>query len=328
MPATRRDRLAVIDIGTNSIKLLVADVSESGVRPVVVRAATTRIGAGTERSGRIRQENLAASIGAIGEFAVVARRHGSQPPFAISTFALRRARNAREVIAAIERRTGVEVRVLTGREEARYSYLSARAHLARPRQFTLTFDIGGGSLEFVLARSGEILRSTSLPLGALALKERFLDRDPIDGAEYAALRSYATSRVARWYRNGPQVEPHRLDVVASGGTVTTLQRMALFSGTGGTRQVSRATLVDLEACCLAVTTSARRRIRGLPADRADIIPAGIAVVLVILDVARKRVLQVNPGGVREGVLMHRFQTRSARQSGARAGRQRGAARRR
>jgi exopolyphosphatase/guanosine-5'-triphosphate,3'-diphosphate pyrophosphatase len=301
-------RLATIDIGTNSIKLLVADVVNGRVKTRTFRRKTTRIGTGLERSGRIRRDRLSASIDVIAAFERTARREGASHTFAFSTFALRKAVNARETLARIARETGMSVRVISGREEARFAYLSARARLVRPRPGTLMLDIGGGSLELALSLSGSVVRASSLPLGALLLTERFISTDPIDPAEYAALGRHANRHLSRWFKASPVPHPGRLDVVASGGSITTLSDMTHPTGRSSGR-ISDHELHRLESRCLALTIAGRKRIRGLPSDRADIIPAGIAVVRTVLRLSRKRVVTVNEGGVREGVLIHLSENR-------------------
>ena len=309
MPVLSTERLAAIDIGTNSIKLLVADVSTGRVDPVAFRRETPRIGAGLDRSGRVKRENLANAIDVVRRFARIAQHNGAAKTFAFSTYALRVADNAGDVVRLIERRAGIRVRVLSGREEALFSYLSAGANLSLRLPGTLLFDVGGGSIELVLARSGSIERSSSLPLGALVLSERFLRSDPIVPEEYEALRRHATSRLSRWFSSTDLPAPARFDVVASGGTITTLQAMSLPHARSAEVTVSYGDLRRLERRCLALTTAQRSRLRGLPSDRADIIPAGIAVVLEILRLSRKRVLKVNAGGVRDGALIHLHRNR-------------------
>lgn len=309
MPTLHRDRIAAIDVGTNSVKLLVADVSAESVDPVVFRRETSRIGAGIGRTRRVKPANLTATTGAIARFVRAARRAGSSKTVAFSTYALRTAVNAPAVLRAIEQSAGIKVRVLSGREEARFAYLSACRHSSRSRPCALVFDVGGGSTELVLGCSGSVETWTSLPLGALALTERFLHADPISTREYDALCHYITRRLSKWFASTSLPEPARLGVVASGGTVTTARSMSMADSTSQHAPLTYAMLRSLEARCLALSTAQRKRLPGLATDRADIIPAGVAVVLAILRLARKRVVDINPGGVREGVLIHLAQNR-------------------
>jgi len=299
-PDAAPERIGVIDIGTNSVKLLVAGPD---LVPAHFERRTTRLGRGMTRSHRIRSKPLADTIATLQEFARAARRRGARDVFAFATWAMRGAAGAHKALATLEKQSGVPVRVLSGREEARFGYLSARAHLPRPRPWTLVCDVGGGSTELVLARSGKVVATTSKPLGALHLTERFIDTDPIDADQFAHLSRHVESTVRRWLNARPDIPASALDLVVSGGSVTTLA--AMLSGSyPGENMVRLGPLRDLQRHCLGLTTEARKSIPGLAPDRADIIPAGIAVVLAIMEASGKRILRVNDGGVREGALIH------------------------
>jgi len=300
----RATPVAVLDIGTNSTKLLVGKVRGGRVHVIARRLTTTRIGAGLAGGRGVAQTAVVATIAAIQEYRRLARRHGCEHLFGYATWALRRAPRSAAILRRIERRTGVRVRVLSARQEARLAYTGARACLQHPKPATLLVDIGGGSVELVFARRGQIARTMSLPLGALRLTERYVRHDPPGAGELAAIRSRADSLLASFFHRCPRFAPARLDLVASGGTVTTLARMLSGADAARGAAVRRADIARLARRCGAATLAARRRMRGLPADRADIIAAGLVVVLAVMDHARKRVLHINPGGVREGVLLH------------------------
>lgn len=300
----RASPVAVVDIGTNSTKLLVGTVSAGRARVLARRLTTTRIGAGLASGRGVAESAVVATVAAIHRYRRIARRHGCKHVFAYATWALRRAPRSAQTLRRIQREAGVRVRVLSAREEARFAYASARACFRHPKPATLLFDVGGGSVELVFARREGIARTASLPLGALRLTERYLRHDPPAAAELAAIRRRAISLLDSFFHRCPVFEPVRLDLVASGGTVTTLARM--LHGPRATRveAVRRADIARLSRRCNAATLAERARMRGLPADRADIIIPGLVVVLAVMDRARKRVLRVNPGGVREGVLLH------------------------
>jgi len=300
---TLAPRYAVIDIGTNSVKLLVAAADGTTLH---FDRDTTRLGEGLSGGGSIRMGSLDATIRAVRRFIDAAHAHGATEVFAFSTYAMRRATGSRAALTRLEKSTGIAVRILGGGEEARFGYLSARAHIPRPKPWTLVCDVGGGSTELVLAQSGKVLASTSRPLGALHLTERFIDTDPIDAGQFQRLVRHVEKSVGGWMSKRPAVAPARLDLVASGGSVTTLA--AMLSGEWpGSGIVRSGDLAAMEQRCLSLTTAQRRHIPGLPADRADIIPAGIAVVRAVMRAAGKRTLRVNEGGVREGALIHLLQ---------------------
>jgi exopolyphosphatase/guanosine-5'-triphosphate,3'-diphosphate pyrophosphatase len=304
--AGSRAPVAVIDIGTNSTKLLVGHARAGHVRTIHFERETTRLGEGLDRTHRIGGAAATRTIRIVRRFAAVARGLGAGEVTAVGTLALRAATNGARVAARIARETGVPVRVLTGREEAVLSFLSARSRLTRPRPYTFLIDIGGGSTELVVAKRGRVLFARSLPLGALRLTERHLHADPIAPREYRALTREIAARVARAMARFDRIAPRSIDLVACGGSATT----ALDMARGGTRRdyarVHSLTLAQvrrLERTCLGAPLAERRRLPGLPPDRADIIPAGIAVVLAVMARARKRSVWISDGGIREGVIL-------------------------
>lgn len=296
--------VAVIDVGTNSIKLLVAATDGRRVRSLYFARVTTRLGAGLHRNGLISEAAAARTARAVRSLAAQARRHGAVTVMAVGTYALRAAQNGAEAAARIQRATGVEIRVLTGPEEARLAFLSARSRLARSHPATLLLDVGGGSAQFVAARGPRVVGVRSLPLGALRLSERHLRHDPIDVADYARMQREIDRAIAPVIARFAELAP-RAALVAVGGSATTALAMArrrpMKGLADGTLRLSD--LRRLERECLARTIAARRRLPGLPPDRADIIPAGIAVVLAVMTATRKRMVHITGGGVREGVVL-------------------------
>jgi exopolyphosphatase/guanosine-5'-triphosphate,3'-diphosphate pyrophosphatase len=312
----RRDRVALIEIGTNSTKLLVADARSGNFRVLHISRHTTRIGRGLEERGRIHPDAVGGNIAVIETLKKTIAAHRCDRVFAFSTFALRRATNAAAVARRLENAIGEPLRILTGRDEARFAYSSARRNLRLARPFTVLVDIGGGSTELVAARRGRVFRVRSLDLGALHLTERFLHTDPVPHDELAALDAHV-SRIARstLRQTGiDRIQPRHIDLVASGGTIGALSCVLAGSRSGGRparRDIpTRVTLGQATAFldrCLSVPRRERERIPGLNPDRADIVCAGLVIVVTMMRALGKRVLQPNRGGVREGALLHLIQ---------------------
>jgi exopolyphosphatase/guanosine-5'-triphosphate,3'-diphosphate pyrophosphatase len=300
-------RVALIEIGTNSIKFLVAEVGARGWRQLAFATHVTRIGLGLRKSGRISTDALEATARVVMQCRARASRHRAERVFAFATYALRKAGNARAAVRKIERAAGTRLRILTGREEATFAYRSARVQLDLHKPNTLLIDIGGGSTEIVLARRGRVERLRSLPLGALHLTEQFISGDPIAPGEIDRLSAHLNSRLGSTLRRmrADSIEPGRLDLVASGGSVGTAARMIAESA--GRRWLGSLTLGDVNRTldhCLTLTLAERRRVPGLDPKRADIIPAGLVLIRTVMRLTRKRVLFPNDGGVRAGVLEH------------------------
>jgi exopolyphosphatase/guanosine-5'-triphosphate,3'-diphosphate pyrophosphatase len=302
----RTRRIGVIDIGTNSTKLTVGTVRNQRVSVVAFARRPSRLGERLAHSGRISQaaaERTARDVRALG---TLARSHGADVVVAVGTYAFRSAKNGRAVAREMARRTGVPIRVLTGREEATLAYLSALALVERPQRVTFLIDVGGGSTEFVVARRGRIASARSLPLGALRLTERRVHSDPITARERRALEREIDTAVTRAVHSFRRVRPSDADFVASGGSVTTALAMLAprrRASRSTAARISRRDLATLADACYARTLAQRKRLPGLPADRADIIPAGLSVVLAFMRQTRKRTLIVSGGGIREGAIL-------------------------
>jgi exopolyphosphatase/guanosine-5'-triphosphate,3'-diphosphate pyrophosphatase len=311
-------RVALIEIGTNTTKLLIADTDPQGYRIRYAARQTTRIGRGLAGGGRIDPRAVTDNIAAVESFMRTVRERRCHTLFAYSTFALRRASNSSAVIRRLEKALGAPLRVLSGRVEARFAYLSAKRHVYLRRPHTVLVDIGGGSTELVVARKGSVIFARSIPLGALHLTERFIHTDPIDEGEFEALADHVDRTVASALAAAgvDRILPRDTDLVGSGGAIGALSWVIAGSFSSGRgrppasrlpREVRLGEAAAFLDRCLVLPLGDRRRIRGLDPNRADIVCAGLAVVVSIMRHMGKRVLLANPGGVREGALIHLIQ---------------------
>lgn len=308
----RFPRVAIIEIGTNSSKLLVADARRDDFRVRLFDRRTTRLGRGLDERGSIGRRELAATMTAVEAFKRTASSRRCERVFVFATFALRTASNASAVRKRLERAAGAPVRVISGKEEARFAYLSAMRRLSRDFPVTVLVDVGGGSTEVVAAKRGRVFLEQSLPLGALQLTERFLHADPIDTGEFTVLDRHVNRVCRRVLRSSrlDRMAPRDIGVAVSGGAIGALSWVIARSASPGRasdRLPDRVRISEAVAFldrCLALPLRERRRIPGLERDRAEIISAGLAVVVAMTRGLRKRVIHPSLGGVREGVLLH------------------------
>jgi exopolyphosphatase/guanosine-5'-triphosphate,3'-diphosphate pyrophosphatase len=183
-------RRAVIDIGTNSIKLLVADVSDAGVEPVIEESEQTRLGAGFFGTNRLQPEAVARTAQAVAGFVGKARDLRAVSIRIIATSAARDAVNPGDLTSAIEAAAGLKVEIISGDQEADLAYHGVATDVELAAQPLLLVDVGGGSTEFILGRGGEKLFRKSFQLGTVRLLEKLPQSDPPSAQELAACRDY------------------------------------------------------------------------------------------------------------------------------------------
>jgi len=299
-------RVAAIDIGSNSIRQIVADVSADGAIQVVDEMkAAPRLAAGLSTTGALSDTSVHAALEAVERMATLARQLGAERIDAVATSAVREASNASAFLGEIQRRTGLRIRVLDGDEEARLSFRSAVAHFDMGVGRTVVLDIGGGSLELALSAEGVIERLGSYPFGAIRLTEDYLQ----GGVTRKAVR-----KLRRAVRGGVREALPRRDwrgaqLIGSGGTFTNLAGIHLARQGIITAQsvhgahIPGADLEHILATLVDMTPEERRATPGLNPERADIIVAGIAVAAEVVRRIEARELVVSRYGIREGLLL-------------------------
>jgi exopolyphosphatase / guanosine-5'-triphosphate,3'-diphosphate pyrophosphatase len=212
-------RVAVVDIGTNSTRLLIADVDGPGVYEVERRTTVTNMGRGVDHTGTICSDAIEDVCGVIAEYKSRYEELGTDRVMAIATSAVRDAANGDAFIAELRERFDLDARMLTGSEEAHLTYLGATAH--RPASDpTLVFDIGGGSTELIVGTGREVGFHTSLQAGTIRQSERHLTSDPPDPHELEDLAADIRNLIDRAVAAQPDGKPTRAIAVA--GTPTSL----------------------------------------------------------------------------------------------------------
>lgn len=231
---------------------------------------------------------------------------------AVGTSALRDARNTEDFKARLKQELGLELRVLSGEEEARYSYLGVQRGLSLEEEEVLVVDVGGGSTELIWAREGGLYRSASLDMGSVRLTERFLPSDPVQEEEYARLTTAIDGGLA------PLLVDWGTDVcfytmVGIAGTFTTLaaveKGLSRYShGEVHGSRLSRAEVQRQLNLFKGKTIAERREIAGLEPKRADVILAGALVIDRIMALFRLEQVIVSDQGIRYGLLHERLGT--------------------
>lgn len=298
-------RIAAIDIGSNSVRQIIADVSPVGqIRVVDEMKAMPRLGDGLESSGALSAAAIDAAVAAVQRMVTLSKQLGAARIEVVATSAVRDASNSAEFTERVLSSTGHAVRVLSGEEEALLCFRSALAHFELGAGRTVVMDIGGGSLELVLANDGLIERVASLPFGAVRLTERFLS-PTVRPRRVRALREHVRDGLKKAV---PVKDWRGAQIIGSGGTFTNLagivlsrQRVTVRSAHG--TRVSRVDLEHVLDWLQRLDANERQFVPGLNPARSDIIVAGLAVAAEVLSRFDPRDLLTSAYGIREGLLL-------------------------
>ena len=298
-------RVAVVDLGTNSTRLLVADVEDGALHEVVRRLTITRLGEGVDERRLLLPTAVARVRNTLADYRRELEALGAERTLAVATSAVRDAENGEAVLGEIEWSYGFETRLLTGDDEALLTLRGVTAGRAL-EPGTLVVDVGGGSTELVVGGPHGVEFHVSLDAGCVRMTERFLHSDPPTAGELdacaAAVRSLLDERVPPDVRSGVRAG------VGVAGTVTTLAALDLelveydperIHG----HRVSGAAVGRELAQLASLPVAERRRVQGLEAERAPVIVAGIVVVREVLAAFGLRELEASERDILHGAAL-------------------------
>jgi exopolyphosphatase/guanosine-5'-triphosphate,3'-diphosphate pyrophosphatase len=304
-------RLATIDLGTNTVRLLIAEVERGAGRwrVLVADQRVTRLGEGLARTGRLAEAPATRTAAAVAEYVARARGAAAERIAIVATSAVREAANGREFAARLEQATGEAVSIISGDEEAALTLAGVLTGLDALDSTApaIVFDIGGGSTEYILARDRAAVMATSLRLGVVDLTERYPFPRPVDWPRFAALQAEVAQRLVTELPDAiRRAQATRL--IGTAGTATTLGALDLglvayqpdrVQG----HAVSRAGVEAQLARLGALTVEQRAALPCLEPGRADLIVVGIAIVLATMDLLGAPRMIVSDWGLREGLLV-------------------------
>jgi exopolyphosphatase/guanosine-5'-triphosphate,3'-diphosphate pyrophosphatase len=299
-------RLAAIDIGSNSVRLIVAEAVRGGnYRILDEEREPTRLGRSVGRDGNLDAESMEQTLAALNTFQQIAAGFQAESLRVIATCAIREAGNGPAFCQRIREEIGLEVEVISGEQEGRYAFSSVQHAFDLSGKNVIVADIGGGSTEIVFSTGEMIEEIYSTPLGAVRLTERFAANGETDIAEvFPKLESDIADCLKRMTTK-PPFAPHFM--VGCGGTFTTLADLLMASQRGGDKEVAgfRASHADVRHLLdrlRKMPVRGRRSLPGMTPDRADIIVAGIAIIDAMMKRFRVNTLIVHSRGVRDGLL--------------------------
>ncbi len=306
-------RLAAVDIGTNSIRLVIAEPLRDGTYRVLdEEREATRLGRNLATSGRLDADAVEASLAALRRMKQIAAGFQARDVRVIATCAVREAKDGAEFCRRAKDEIGLDVEVISPEHEARLAFYSVARSFDLSGKNVAIADIGGGSTELILASGNVIEAVYSTPLGAVRISEAYPCRvgEQGEGDDFARMVK-GIDRVLRRHTRKPIFVPHLL--IGSGGTFTTLADMVMAAkGQTGMSvrgyEITHAEVRHLLDRLRKLSPKARRSVPGLSADRADIIVAGLAIIDRLMRRLRVNRLQVHNRGIRDGLLLTMIDT--------------------
>jgi exopolyphosphatase/guanosine-5'-triphosphate,3'-diphosphate pyrophosphatase len=309
--------LGGIDIGTNTLRLLIVEIGPALYREIGSDRRITRLGEDLDRTGVLSRDARERSIKALADFSARIKKHAARQVDAVGTSALRKASNSWEFITEVKQRTGLDIRVIPGEDEARLTLLGVSRALRNtssgeksPLSSALIIDIGGGSTEIIVTNPGVDPVVVSLPLGAVYLTERFIHHDPPSREELEQLRRSVREKLEQ---QSALLRPGPACVFAgTAGTITTLaamdQKLSVYNPDRINRSMlTRSAILGMVRSLSESTLKARRDIPGLERGREDIILAGAIVTQEIMERFGFTAILVSDWGLREGIVFDLYE---------------------
>jgi exopolyphosphatase/guanosine-5'-triphosphate,3'-diphosphate pyrophosphatase len=303
----KEQRLAGIDIGTLTCRLLIADIFPSGsLKELYSERRILRLGEGVDQSRRLKPQAMDRVIHCLKEWRITIDRHQVHACTAVATSAVRDAENRQEFLDQVKAQTGLEVETLTGQEEARRTMLGIHSGLPPEISDVIALDIGGGSTEFMIALRGQPLLVRSIDIGVVRLSERVLKHDPPTTEEIEQAQEWIRRETAAELAAVPRTTGATF--VGTAGTITSLAAMAQQLPVYEPARIHNYRLTmdlisDLEQQLLTRTKAQRVGMPGLETNREDVIAAGAIMLRTVMETLGERVCLVSDLGLREGVLI-------------------------
>jgi exopolyphosphatase/guanosine-5'-triphosphate,3'-diphosphate pyrophosphatase len=299
-------KVASIDIGTNTILLLIAEIEGGRLKSLFEMETIARLGEGVQKTGILSQEAMKRGLQTLTQYSQQCQTTGVQKIFAVGTSALREAKNSKDFLKTIKEKLDLSIEIISGEEEAHLSFLAVARDLKELKKPTLVIDVGGGSTEFILGKGDQIVQWQSLSLGSVRFTEQFLLSDPIQGEEWEKMEEEIRESLGRIpYPQQP------FSMVAVGGTATTLASVeqgleAFIPEKIHHFVLTKEALKNQLHLYRSKTINERRKIPGLPPARADVILAGGAIVYMAMEKLKSPTVLISCHGIRYGLLYQKL----------------------
>ena len=311
-------RVAAIDLGTNSFHMIIVEESpQKGIVEIDRVKDMICIGRGSISTKMLDEEAMQSGIAALKNFLVLARQHGvaSENVLAFATSAIREAKNRGDFLRRVREESGLKVKVISGKEEAEFIYYGVRNAVKIGKTADLLFDIGGGSVEFVLVNQKGIQLLESRKIGVARMCERFVTSEPISKHDIKILEQFFSAEMVSAVEKAAQLKVTR--AIASSGTAQNIGRMICsMNGRESDASLNNSsfTRTEFEALYRAVIplgAAERKKLTGMDEKRVDLIVPGLILVDMIFRLFNLKEIVISDSALREGMVLHYLKHRIA-----------------
>ena len=299
--------IASIDIGSNTARLLILEsTGDQKFNLLVSKRNITRLGEGIDAQGKLTEHRMQTTLKVLSRFRQICLENGDPPLFAVATSAVREASNGQEFVRLAKKETGIDIKIITWEEEARLTLEGVYWKIPHENRRVITFDIGGGSTEFILSEGENIKDFCSTSLGVVRLTEKFITQHPVNEKEYHSLQNHLQNELQTVKNKLSAFLPELL--IGTAGTVTTLAALKeniypydpeKIHGSTFSRPEAESILDDLKGKSL----SQRLLLKPMEPGREDLIIAGTAIVLETMRAFGCEILTVSEYSLREGLIL-------------------------
>ena len=299
--------IASIDIGSNTARLLILEsTGDQKFNLLVSKRNITRLGEGIDAQGKLTEHRMQTTLKVLSRFRQICLENGDPPLFAVATSAVREASNGQEFVRLAKKETGIDIKIITWEEEARLTLEGVYWKIPHENRRVITFDIGGGSTEFILSEGENIKDFCSTSLGVVRLTEKFITQHPVNEKEYHSLQNHLQNELQTVKKKLSAFLPELL--IGTAGTVTTLAALKeniypydpeKIHGSTFSRPEAESILNDLKGKSL----SQRLLLKPMEPGREDLIIAGTAIVLETMRAFGCEILTVSEYSLREGLIL-------------------------
>jgi exopolyphosphatase/guanosine-5'-triphosphate,3'-diphosphate pyrophosphatase len=310
-------KIAAVDIGTNTFRILIGELQEKGeeIAPCIIEhysgRAVVRLGEGVAESNMLHPDAISRGLTTLKKFRETAEKHGVSGISAVATSVLREAENGREFMETVRRETGIVIRTVTGGEEAALTARGILFDIDIPSTALLA-DIGGGSTELVFMRNGIPEKFESRKIGVVYLADKYMKADPPDDKDIAAMEDEISYSVKQYMQEFRNLLDESTMMIGTAGTITAISAMNLGLQHYDRKQthhsrLTRAQASDIYDRIVKLTSAERQKMIPFEPQRTDIIVPGAFILLSLLDSASRDEILVTDCGILEGILIDMYQ---------------------